>query len=196
MQFNGRRYYLLQLHMHTPSEHQINGKVFDGLTGCRQRGLETVHRHKTVVQCAARPNLTDTGCRYNHGGGYQYRLWPASEPLTEECFQKIPLAFDTTKQVLILHNGSRYPIGGTWVSEGTWPNGSTWAMNPIPRINPPGSPSTWGEPSWDTGCKQISDADCRQIPPPCPDPIWEKLAPASRAADTQVMSAESGAILC
>ena len=23
MEFNGRRYYLLQLHMHTPSEHQI-----------------------------------------------------------------------------------------------------------------------------------------------------------------------------
>merc|ERR1712166_43878 len=125
------------------------------------------------------------GIRYNHGGGYQYRLCPTSEPLTEECFQKTPLPFDITKQVLILHNGSRYPIKGTWVSEGTSPNGSTWAMNPIPRINPPGSPSTWGEPSWDTGCKQISDADCRQIPPPCPDPIWEKLAPASRAADTQ-----------
>lgn len=33
------------------------------------------------------------GIRYNHGGGYQYRLCPASEPLTEDCFQKMPLAF-------------------------------------------------------------------------------------------------------
>ncbi len=28
-----------------------------------------------------------------HGGGYQYRLCPASEPLTEACFQKLPLQF-------------------------------------------------------------------------------------------------------
>merc|ERR1719393_1122187 len=56
------------------------------------------------------------GPRYNHGGGYQYRLCPASEPLTEECFQRHPLEFDRTKQVL------------------KWPKGSTWARNPIPRI--------------------------------------------------------------
>ena len=29
----------------------------------------------------------------NHGGGYSYRLCPASEPLTEECFQRHPLKF-------------------------------------------------------------------------------------------------------
>merc|ERR1712076_50189 len=29
----------------------------------------------------------------NHGGGYQYRLCPADQPLTEECFQKMPLPF-------------------------------------------------------------------------------------------------------
>ena len=27
------------------------------------------------------------GVRYNHGGGYSYRLCPASEKLTEACFQ-------------------------------------------------------------------------------------------------------------
>jgi hypothetical protein len=36
----------------------------------------------------------------NHGGGYQYRLCPASEPLTEACFQKQPLAFANEKQML------------------------------------------------------------------------------------------------
>merc|ERR1712087_854529 len=29
----------------------------------------------------------------NHGGGYQYRLCPRSEPLTEACFFKTPLEF-------------------------------------------------------------------------------------------------------
>ena len=32
-----------------------------------------------------------------HGGGYQYRLCPRSEPLTEACFQKTPLAFANQK---------------------------------------------------------------------------------------------------
>lgn len=27
------------------------------------------------------------GLRFNHGGGYQYRLCHASEPLNEDCFQ-------------------------------------------------------------------------------------------------------------
>lgn len=43
------------------------------------------------------------GPRYNHGGGYQYRLCKADDPmgLTEECFQKTPLEFDRTKQMLV-----------------------------------------------------------------------------------------------
>ena len=35
-----------------------------------------------------------------HGGGYQYRLCPASEPLTEACFQAHPLAFANTNHSL------------------------------------------------------------------------------------------------
>jgi hypothetical protein len=34
------------------------------------------------------------GLRYNHGGGYTYRLAKAEEPLTEANFDKTPLAFD------------------------------------------------------------------------------------------------------
>lgn len=33
--------------------------------------------------------IVTQGIRFNHGGGYSYRLCPASEPLTEECFQKV-----------------------------------------------------------------------------------------------------------
>ena len=31
--------------------------------------------------------------KFNHGGGYAYRLCPADEPLTEECFQRTHLKF-------------------------------------------------------------------------------------------------------
>ena len=77
------------------------------------------------------------GIRYNHGGGYQYRLCPAGEALTEECFQRHPLDFDRSKQTLIWLNGTRYPLGdkAVYVDEGTLPAGSTWARNPVPRIN-------------------------------------------------------------
>jgi len=30
--------------------------------------------------------------RFNHGGGYAYRLCPADSPLTEECFQEATLS--------------------------------------------------------------------------------------------------------
>jgi hypothetical protein len=66
------------------------------------------------------------GIRFNHGGGYQYRICPANETLTEECFQKRPLEFDRTKQQLRWNNGSRLSIPGTFVDKGTYPVGSTW----------------------------------------------------------------------
>ena len=50
--------------------------------------------------------------RNNHGGGYQYRLCPASEPLTEECFQKYPLEFNQDKQAILFANGSTFSIKG------------------------------------------------------------------------------------
>merc|ERR1719460_3571956 len=78
------------------------------------------------------------GPRYNHGGGYQYRLCPASEPLTEECFQRHPLEFDRTKQVLKWNNGTlEYPMGDEAVfvdGDAVRPKGSTWARDPLPRI--------------------------------------------------------------
>jgi len=78
------------------------------------------------------------GVRYNHGGGYQYRLCPASEPLTEECFQKHPLEFDRKKQILKWNDGTlEYPMGDKAIfvdGDAVMPKGSTWARNPIPRI--------------------------------------------------------------
>jgi len=68
----------------------------------------------------------------NHGGGYQYRLCPSSEPLTEECFQKTPLPFKGM-QSFKWADGVQIYFNGTYVTEGTNPPGSMWAMNPIPR---------------------------------------------------------------
>lgn len=95
----------------------------------------------------------------NHGGGYQYRLCPKSEPLTEECFQRMPLAFASDKQMLILGNGTAVEITGTYVSKGTLPEGSTWVMNPIPACGPESNDQTCNVP---------------QFPPPpgCDETCW------------------------
>merc|ERR1711865_1305740 len=52
------------------------------------------------------------GMRYNHGGGYQYRLCPADEPLTEACFQKLPLEFVKSEHKLLWNNGSLIAVLG------------------------------------------------------------------------------------
>eukprot|EP00041_Stephanoeca_diplocostata_P027268 m.748566 g.748566 ORF g.748566 m.748566 type:complete len:340 (-) comp23148_c0_seq65:724-1743(-) len=106
--------------------------------------------------------------RYNHGGGYQYRLCPASEPLTEECFQKMPLEF-TGMPSLRWTDGTRTWFEGVYVSEGTTPKGSTWAQNPIPRIHFDSTSS--GQPTGFDGCqKKAKGIQCRQFKPyACPD---------------------------
>jgi hypothetical protein len=68
----------------------------------------------------------------NHGGGYQYRLAPASGPLDEATFGKIPLEF-VGQQTLRWGLNKTVSFNGTYVSEGTVPKGSTWVVNPIPR---------------------------------------------------------------
>ena len=92
---------------------------------------------------------TKWSIRANHGGGYQYRLCPAGQPITEACFRKTPLAFATGLHLLEwassqyaplnTEDGSEY-INGTFVSEGVEPAGSTWAMNPLPYSNAQSEP--------------------------------------------------------
>lgn len=108
------------------------------------------------------------GIRYNHGGGYQYRLCPANQPLTEECMQKMPLEFDQAAGTsLVWNNGTRLPIKNVFVNTGTWPRGSTWARNPIPRVNDDNrgehDPSSCPGPS-----SKGHTAGCQQFPAPCP----------------------------
>lgn len=107
--------------------------------------------------------LTGVWCRdgISHGGGYQYRLCPADQELSEACFQAHPLDFVRDKQAIILRNGTHVPITGTFVEDGVLPVGSTWAMLPIP--------ATWlGPRCLGDGCEPwestLVEGPCR----PCP----------------------------
>lgn len=83
------------------------------------------------------------GMRYNHGGGYQYRLCPVDRLHEgESCFQETPLEFVKSAHKLLWNNGSLIEVlgeekgvfvSGVGVTFG--PPGSTWARNPIPRVN-------------------------------------------------------------
>jgi len=70
----------------------------------------------------------------NHGGGYAYRLCPASQTLTEACFQLHPLEFSGETQWIQYGSNysSRVAIPAIRTSTGTNPAGSTWTRNPIP----------------------------------------------------------------
>ena len=69
--------------------------------------------------------------RANHGGGWSFRLCPATQPLTEECMQQTPLDF-AERTWLEFRNGSRTEINSLYLSTGTFPLHSMWALNPLP----------------------------------------------------------------
>jgi hypothetical protein len=106
----------------------------------------------------------------NHGGGYSWRLCPAEEPLTEECFQKHQLDFVQDQQGIVFKNGTVKLIKGTFVTEGTYPAGSMWSRMPLPEawLGPrclPGPDDTNSTPNacmpWE---KDLVDGPCV----PCP----------------------------
>ena len=72
----------------------------------------------------------------HHGGGYQYRLCPADEPLTEACFQRTPLEFATDQQGVVFKGSSHswVPVNGTFVTEGTQPAGETRPACPMVAV--------------------------------------------------------------
>lgn len=109
------------------------GSPFVDTVLARQGDLgTTLPRNPTgVVWRSGERTEVKLSVRANHGGGYQYRLCPATELLTEACFQRTPLNF-TQRTWLEFRNGSRVEIKGTYLSEGTTPANSTWALQPFP----------------------------------------------------------------
>jgi len=113
------------------------------------------------------------GLRFNHGGGYIYRLCPATEPLTEDCFQRHPMAFARGTQALERKDGSRTPVPAAsqqYIDEGVIPVGAGWARNPIPPIS--GGHAGCAAEAHGAAAANATDARgiaCRQFAPPCGD---------------------------
>ena len=107
------------------------------------------------------------GIRFNHGGGYQYRLCPWAEPLTEACFQRTTLEFVRGSQALELPNGTRLPVPDPqYVDEGVIPVGRSWARNPVPFIAvPPPPPRSAPAPGPPLSRRQADSAACRATSP-------------------------------
>ena len=120
--------------------------------------------------------------RANHGGGYQYRLCKANDPLglTEACFAKTPLMFtgSTSLRWGGKANGQSENITGHFVTDtapkaglvgnlysgiAVVPSGSIWAQNPIPDYG-----SDEGAPSFAPRCAEV--ADCMERNGTQPDP--------------------------
>lgn len=108
----------------------------------------------------------------NHAGGYSYSLCPAGSPLTEECFDKMPLQFANfthqnlrymymTSASTISPNRTEFTIEAARTSEGVYPKGSTWTKNPVPI----GSDVS-GEWQWNEYPAQFSP------PPGCDSSCW------------------------
>lgn len=115
----------------------------------------------------------------NHGGGYIYRLCPASSNLTEDCFWEHTLEFHNSIQTLRWFNGTEREIPATRVSNGTFPRGSTWSMLPIPAC------------ASELGGEQGVGCDRPQFPPPpgCDTSCW-----GYQGRDTQRCPSEQCAI--
>lgn len=102
----------------------------------------------------------------NHGGGYAYRLCPASKNLTEECFQKHHLQFAGNESWIRYVNGnSSTAIPAQRVTEGTYPSGSMWSRIPIPSCS-----GVWGGSRMHAGCEKP------QFEPPMDSPGLENVA--------------------
>jgi len=126
----------------------------------------------------------------NHGGGYQFRLCPASEALTEACFQAHPLAFARETHTIRFANASRdVEIAATVVKSGggkgwmKWPfpnyaNGQCDYVVPFPKHCDERCPGC-GAPHFaaDKACPCDCNSNCDRSA----DPDWYKGLPAGNA---------------
>jgi len=133
------------------------GGVYRGWNGAGVQYKNTTHAIQGELGSVVLP-VRDTGVvwkagevvevswtmRTNHGGGYQWRIAAADQPLTEENFQKNPLPFDGKPSLRWNgKNGRQLWFNATYVSEGVVPEGSVWAKNPLPRVDSAVNPASW-----------------------------------------------------
>jgi len=119
-----------------------------------KRGSELPKLMKETVWIAGGVAEVAWAIQANHGGGYQYRVCPVDQALTEECFQLNPLEFVGDKQWLQFGSGmdfdrtNRTEIAATRLSQGTMPAGSTWTKNPVPACGDSFHGGACNEPSF------------------------------------------------
>lgn len=118
-----------------------NGGDFDGIQGLDGAKLPKKQPHVWQRGSVQEVAFAITA---NHGGGYQYRLCKSNglSLVSEECFQRTPLAFvgDThwvqygnqTFQYDKMVTLPRFPIPRHATTVGTHPAGSSWARIPVP----------------------------------------------------------------
>lgn len=123
-----------------------------GVSGGAQGGTDgtTLPPGKRLIWKQGSTVLVASAITANHGGGYIYRLCPASSKPTEECFAANSLPFANNKTMVQFINGSTITIPVRRFTKGTSPAGSQWTMNPIPSKEsdfPPPFPGGVGS-SW------------------------------------------------
>jgi hypothetical protein len=101
--------------------------------------------------------------KYQHGGGYLYRLAPAAAPLTEALLNEMVLPFvgesylrwDGDARTQLAFNATRTAVG-------TVPVGSSWQKMPIPRTF-----DQWDEegPAFEPPCAEVAGRECSGNPP-------------------------------
>eukprot|EP00947_MAST-08B_sp_MAST-8B-sp1_P003259 g3259.t1 len=105
------------------------------------------------------------GLRANHGGGFQWRLCPVDDELTEACFARRPLPF-VGRQAIQYANGTRMPIHSKYA----FANGSVAAITADGELPPPDHP-TWALNPLPDNTQQgsIGAGNRTEFPSPCPE---------------------------
>eukprot|EP00656_Telonema_subtile_P015169 TRINITY_DN17912_c0_g1_i1.p1 TRINITY_DN17912_c0_g1~~TRINITY_DN17912_c0_g1_i1.p1 ORF type:complete len:287 (+),score=40.91 TRINITY_DN17912_c0_g1_i1:125-985(+) len=94
----------------------FNGGEYNTTIYAKQGDLGSVvlkPRPTGVVWKAGGTASTAWYIAFNHGGGYRFRLCPAEQQLTEECFQANELDFVGDTHTLTLENGTAVSITNT-----------------------------------------------------------------------------------
>jgi len=110
--------------------HEFSSSVEQGTKGTHlPPGTVTTWTADSVVEASF-------SLMVNHGGGYQYRVCPKSEEMTNDCFEQNPLSFETDTHIVTTNQKTQtIEIPATDVSSGVRPIGSTWRRIPLPGCN-------------------------------------------------------------
>lgn len=93
----------------------------------------------------------------SHAGGYQYRLCPLGEALTEECFAKTPVPLAKPYKHLVVMPGTAadYEIDAVVVEEG---GGVGWTLHPMGAAD--SHPCDWNPAATGLHCEYVNCPRC------------------------------------